>query len=197
VLVVNPGVPARTIAEFTAYARAHPGKLNYASNGNGSAAQLAAAMYESMAGVRMVHVPYKGIAPALTDLLSGEVQLMFGTVVALVPHIQASKLRALAVTSVKRSALLPEVPTLAESGLPDYQAGSWYGVMAPAGTPRPIIERLHATIVKALRQPDVMQRLAAEGAEAIGSTPEEFAAHLKTELARVAAVVRAAGIKIE
>jgi tripartite-type tricarboxylate transporter receptor subunit TctC len=197
VLVVNPGVPARTIAEFTAYARAHPGTLNYASNGNGSAAQLAAAMYESMAGVRMVHVPYKGIAQALTDLLSGEVQLMFGTVVALVPHIQAAKLRALAVTSVKRSALLPEVPTLAESGLPDYQAGSWYGVMAPAGTPRPIIERLHATIVKALRQPDVMQRLAAEGAEAIGSTPEEFAAHLKTELARVAAVVRAAGIKIE
>src|SRR6185295_10877451 len=124
VLVVNPGVPARTIAEFTAYARAHPGTLNYASNGNGSAAQLAAAMYESMAGVRMVHVPYKGIAQALTDLLSGEVQLMFGTVVALVPHIQAAKLRALAVTSVKRSALLPEVPTLAESGLPDYQAGS-------------------------------------------------------------------------
>src|SRR3954465_4193781 len=197
VLVVNPGVPARTLAELTAYARASPGKLNYASNGNGSAAQLAATMYESMAGVRMVHVPYKGIAPALTDLLSGEVQLMFGTVVALVPHIQAGKLRALAVTSVKRSALLPEVPTLAESGLPEYQAGSWYGVMAPAGTPRPIIERLHETIVRALRQPDVVQRLAAEGAEAIGSTPEEFAAHLKADLARVAEVVRAAGIKME
>src|SRR4051812_1347578 len=160
VLVVNPAVPAHSAAEFTAYARAHPGKLNYASNGNGSAAQLAAAMYESMAGVKMVHVPYKGIAPAMTDLLSGEVQLMFGTVVALVPHIQAGKLRALAVTSRSRSALLPDVPSLAESGLPDYEAGSWYGVMAPAGTPREIVERLHGAIVKALKTPGVAQRLA-------------------------------------
>src|SRR6184192_841559 len=194
VLVVNPAVPARTVAEFTAYARANPDKLNYASNGNGSAAQLAAAMYESMANVRMVHVPYKGIAPALTDLLSGEVQLMFGTVVALVPHIQAGKLRALAVTSRKRSALLPDVPSLAESGLPDYEAGSWYGVMAPAGTPREIVERLHGAIARALKQPDVAQRLAAEGAIVISSTPAEFGAHIKAELARVGNVVRAAGI---
>jgi tripartite-type tricarboxylate transporter receptor subunit TctC len=197
VLVVNPAVPARSVAELTAYARANPGKLNYASNGQGSAAQLAAAMYESMAGVKMVHVPYKGIAPALTDLLSGEVQLMFGTVVALVPHIQAGKLRALAVTSRSRSALLPEVPTLAESGLPDYEAGSWYGIMAPAGTPRDVVERLHAAIVKALAQPEVAKRLAAEGAIVIGSTPAAFGAHIKAELARVAAVVRAAGIRIE
>ncbi len=197
VLVVNPAVPARTVAEFTAYARANPGKLNYASNGNGSAAQLAAAMYESMAGVKMVHVPYKGIAPALTDLLSGEVQLMFGTVVALVPHIQAAKLRALAVTSRSRSALLPDVPTLAESGLPEYEAGSWYGVMAPAGTPREVVERLHDAIVRALKTPDVAKRLAAEGAIVIGSTPEEFGAHLRAELARVGKVVRAAGIRIE
>src|SRR3954454_10954480 len=147
VLVVNPSVPARTVAEFTAYARANPGKLNYASNGNGSAAQLAAAMYEWMAGVKMVHVPYKGIAPAMTDLLSGVVQLMFGTIVALVPHIQAGKLRALAVTSVKRSALLPEVPTLAESGLPEYEAGSWYGILAPAGTPPDIIAKLNTVVV--------------------------------------------------
>jgi tripartite-type tricarboxylate transporter receptor subunit TctC len=122
---------------------------------------------------------------------------MFGTIVALVPHIQAGKLRALAVTNRKRSALLPDVPTLAEAGLPDYQSGSWYGVLVPAGTPRPIIDRLHGTIVKALQQPDVAQRLAAEGAEVIGSTPEEFAGHIKAELARVADVVRAAGIKIE
>jgi tripartite-type tricarboxylate transporter receptor subunit TctC len=197
VLVVNPALPARSLAEFTAYARANPGKLNYASNGNGSAAQLAAVLYETMADVRMVHVPYKGIAPAMTDLLSGEVQLMFGTIVALVPHIQARKLRALAVTSKKRSALVPEVPTLAESGLPDYEAGSWYGILAPAGTPREVIDRLHGAIVKALRQPDVSKRLAAEGAEPIGSTPEEFAAHIKAEIARVASVVRAAGIRIE
>jgi len=197
VLVVNPALPARTLAEFTAYARANPGKLNYASNGNGSAAQLAAVLYETMADVRMVHVPYKGIAPAMTDLLSGEVQLMFGTIVALVPHIQARKLRALAVTSKKRSALVPEVPTLAESGLPDYEAGSWYGILAPAGTPREVIDRLHGAIVKALKQPDVSKRLAAEGAEPIGSTPEEFAAHIKAEIARVGSVVRAAGIRIE
>jgi len=197
VLVVNPAVPARTIAQFTAYARANPGKLNYASNGNGSAAQLAAAMYEYMAGVKMVHVPYKGIAPAMTDLMSGEVQLMFGTIVALVPHIQAGKLRPLAVTSRQRSALLPDVPTLAESGLPDYQAGSWYGIMAPAGTPPAVIERLHDAIVKALRQPAVAKRLAAEGAVVIGSTPEEFGTHIKAEVARVGNVVRAAGIHIE
>ena len=197
VLVVNPKVPAQNIAEFTAYARAHPGVLNYASNGNGSAAQLAAAMYEHMAGVKMVHVPYKGIAPAMTDLMGGEVQLMFGTVVALVPHIQAGKLRALAVTGKKRSNLLPEIPTLRESGLPEYEAGSWYGIEAPAGTPRPIIEQLNAVIVKALRQPDVARRLATEGAEVVGSTPEEFGAHLKSELERVGKVVRAAGIQIE
>jgi tripartite-type tricarboxylate transporter receptor subunit TctC len=197
VLVVNPALPARTFAEFGAYARANPGKLNYASNGNGSAAQLAAAMYETMADVRMVHVPYKGIAPAMTDLMSGEVQLMFGTIVALVPHIQAGKLRALAVTSRTRSALLPDIPTIAESGLPDYQAGSWYGILAPAGTPREVIERLHAAIIKALEQPGVSKRLAAEGAEVIGSTPEEFGAHIKAEIARVGSVVRAAGIRIE
>src|SRR3954452_14614667 len=197
VLVVNPSVPAKNVAEFTAYARANPGKLNYASNGNGSAAQLAAAMYESMAGVKMVHVPYKGIAPAITDLLGGEVQLMFGTVVALVPHIQSGRLRALAVTGKKRSALIPDVPTLRESGLPEYEAGSWYGIEAPAGTPRPIIEQLNAVIVKALRQPDVAKRLAAEGAEVVGSTPEEFGAHIKSELARVGKVVRAAGIRAE
>jgi tripartite-type tricarboxylate transporter receptor subunit TctC len=197
VLVINPSVPAKNIAEFTAYARANPGKLNYASNGAGSAAQLAAAMYESMAGVKMVHVPYKGIAPAITDLLGGQVQLMFGTVVALVPHIQAGKLRALAVTSRKRSPLLPEVPTLAESGLPDYQAGSWYGIEAPTGTPRPIIDQLNAVIVKALRQPDVARRLALEGAEVVGSTPEEFGEHIKSEIARVGKVVRAAGIQAE
>ena len=197
VLVVNPGLPARNIAELTAYARAHPGKLNYASNGNGSAAQLAAAMYESMANVRMVHVPYKGIAPALTDLLSGEVQLMFGTIVALVPHIQAGKLRPLAVTSRKRSALLPDVPTLAESGLPDYEAGSWYGILAPAGTPPEVVRRLNAVMVRALQQPDVVKRLAAEGAVAIGSTPEQFGAHIQSEIARVGRVVRAAGIRAD
>jgi tripartite-type tricarboxylate transporter receptor subunit TctC len=135
VLVVHPSLPARTLAEFTALAKASPGRINYASNGNGSSAQLAAVLYESMAGVQMVHVPYKGLAPALGDLLGGEVQAMFSSVVAIVPSIKAGRLRALAVTGRRRAALLPEVPTLDEAGVPGYEAGSWYGILAPAGTP--------------------------------------------------------------
>src|SRR5204863_8196763 len=128
-------------------ARSNPGRLNYASNGNGSSAQLAAVLYETMAGVKMVHVPYKGLAPALNDLLGGEVQLMFNSILGVIPLIQAGRLRALAVTSRKRSTLLPEVPTLAESGLAGYEAGSWYGILAPAGTPPPVVARLHAGFV--------------------------------------------------
>ena len=128
VLVVHPSLPARTLAEFTALAKASPGRISYASNGNGSSAQLAAVLYESMAGVRMVHVPYKGLAPALGDLLAGEVQAMFSSVVAIVPSIKAGRLRALAVTGKRRAALLPEVPTLDESGVPGYEAGSWYEI---------------------------------------------------------------------
>ena len=197
VLVVNPSLQATSVAEFTALAKANPGKLNYASNGNGSSAQLAAVLYESMAGVRMVHVPYKGVAPALVDLMSGEVQLMFGTLVAILPHIKAGRLRALAVTGRSRSALLPEVPTLAESGLPGYEAGSWYGILAPAGTPSAIVARLNAEINNAIRQPEVRERLAAEGAEVIGGTPEEFAVHIRSELARMKKLVREGGLRVE
>jgi len=197
VLVINPSLQATSVAEFTALAKANPGKLNYASNGNGSSAQLAAALYESMAGVRMVHVPYKGVAPALVDLMSGEVQLMFGTLVAILPHIKAGRLRALAVTGRNRSAPLPEVPTLAESGLPGYEAGSWYGILAPAGTPSAIVTRLNAEINAAIRQPEVRERLAAEGAEVIGGTPEEFAVHIRSELARMKKLVREGGLRVE
>jgi tripartite-type tricarboxylate transporter receptor subunit TctC len=197
VLVVNTAVPARTIQEFAALARAQPGKLNYASNGIGSAAQLAAVMYESMAGVQMVHVPYKGLAPALTDLLSGEVQLMFSSMVAIVPHIKAGKLRALALTGKTRSTLLPDVPTIAESGLRGYEAGSWYGLLAPAGTPREIVMKINTETVKALNQAAVREQLAGEGAEAIGGTPEEFAEYIRNELARMGKVIRDARIKME
>src|SRR5262249_11943673 len=143
ILVVHPSVPARTFAEFVAYARKNPGKLNFASNGNGSSAQLAAVMFDSMAGAGMVHVPYKGLAPALTDLLSGQVQLMFSSVVAILPHIKAGKLRALAVTGEKRLASLPDVPTVAESGFPGFEASSWYGILAPARTSPEIGTRLN------------------------------------------------------
>jgi tripartite-type tricarboxylate transporter receptor subunit TctC len=197
VLVVNPSLQATTIAEFTALAKANPGKLNYASNGNGSSAQLAAVLYESMAGVRMMHVPYKGVAAALVDVMSGEVQLMFGTLVAIIPHIRAGRLRALAVTGRQRSPLLPDVPTLAESGLPGYEAGSWYGILAPAGTPGAIVARLNAEINNAIHQPEVRERLAAEGAEVLGGTPGDFASHIKAELSRMKKLVRDGGLKVE
>ena len=197
VLVVNPSLQATSVAEFTALAKANPGKLNYASNGNGSSAQLAAVLYESMAGVRMMHVPYKGVAAALVDVMSGEVQLMFGTLVAIIPHIKAGRLRALAVTGKRRSPLLPDVPTLAESGLPGYEAGSWYGILAPAGTPGAIVARLNAEINNAIRQPEIRERLAAEGAELIGGSPDDFASHIGTELSRMKKLVRDAGIRME
>ena len=197
VLVVHPSLPARTLAEFTALAKASPGRINYASNGNGSSAQLAAVLYESMAGVQMVHVPYKGLAPALGDLLGGEVQAMFSSVVAIVPNIKAGRLRALAVTGKRRAALLPEVPTLDESGVPGYEAGSWYGILAPAGTPQAIVAKLHEAIVHALARPEVRERLVSEGAEVIGSTPQAFAAHITAELARMGKLIRDAGIRME
>ena len=197
VLVVHPSVPAASMGEFTALARKNPGKLNYASNGNGSSAQLAAVLYESMAGVRMVHIPYKGLAPALVDLLAGEVQLMFSSMVAILPHIQAGRLRALAVTSPERSSLLPGIPTLAESGLPGYEAGSWYGLLAPAGTPPAIVERLQEESARALKEPLVRERLAAEGARAIGSTPTEFERYIAGEYSRTGKLLRDAHIKME
>ncbi|HET7765088.1 MAG TPA: tripartite tricarboxylate transporter substrate binding protein [Burkholderiales bacterium] len=197
VLVVHPSVPARDIAEFVAYARRNPGKLNFASNGNGSSSQLAAVMFDSMAGIDMVHVPYKGLSPALTDLLSGQVQLMFSSVVAILPHIKAGKLRGLAVTGTKRLALLPGLPTIAESGFPGYQASSWYGILAPAGTPRDIVARLNAELAKALERPEVRSSLLAEGAEPAGGTPEAFAAHIRAEKERLGRVIREAKISLE
>jgi tripartite-type tricarboxylate transporter receptor subunit TctC len=197
VLVVHPSVPANSVAELTAYARAHPGKLNFASNGNGSSSQLAAVMFDSMAGVEMVHVPYKGLSPALADLLSGQVQLMFSSVVAILPHIKAGKLRGLAVTGAKRLASLPELPTIAESGLPGYEASSWYGILAPAGTPRDIVMKLNAGLAKALEQPEVRNSLLAEGAEPVGGSPEAFAAHIRAEKERLGKLIRDAKIRLE
>ncbi len=197
VLVVNPGVNARTVAELTAIAKASPGKLNYATNGNGSSSHLATLLYESMAGIQMTHVPYKGFAPALTDILGGQVQLMMNSIVALAPQIKAGKVRALAVSSKTRSSVLPDVPTMSEAGVTGYEAGSWYGILVPAGTPRDIVQRLNAEIVRAVKQPDVRERLAAEGADPIGSTPEEFAAHIKIEMARLGKVIREAKLKPE
>ncbi len=185
VVAVNLSQPFKTIQEMTAFAKKNPNRLNYASNGNGSSAHLAAVLYESMAGVEMAHIPYKGLAPAMSDLMSGQVQLMFSSLVAIVPHIKAGKLRALALTGTKRSALLPDVPTLAESGLPGYEAGSWYGLLAPAGTPTEIIQKINQESVKALRQASVREALNKEGADVAGGTPEDFAKHIKVEHGRI------------
>ena len=197
VLVVHPSVPADSIKALVALARSRPGQLNYASNGNGSSSHLAAVMFDSMTGVDMVHVPYKGLSPALTDLLSGRVQLMFSSVVAILPHIKAGKLRGLAVTGSRRLASMPNLPTIAESGLPGYEASSWYGVLAPAGTPREIVARLNAELVKALAQLEVRTSLLAEGAEPIGGSPEQFAAHIRSEMERLGKLIREAKIRLE
>jgi len=197
ILVVHPSVPAQSVQQLVALAKSQPGKLDYASNGNGSSSHLAAVMFSSMAGVDMVHVPYKGLSPALTDLLAGRDQLMFSSVVAILPHVRAGKLRALAVTSRMRMALLPDIPTLAESGVPGYETSSWYGILAPAGTPPQVVRRLHDEIVKVLAQDDVRKALAQEGAEAVGDTPEEFAAFIRAEKERLGAVIRNGKVSLE
>ncbi len=197
VVAVNPKAPYRTLQEMTAYAKANPGRINFASNGNGSSAHIATALYETMAGVDMTHVPYKGLAPAMSDLLAGQVDIMFSSVVAITPQIKAGKLRALAVTGPKRSALLPDVPTVAETGLAGYEAGSWYGLLVPAGTPADIIRRLNAESVKALRGGSVRESLSGEGAEVVGGTPEDFARHIRAEHARVGKMIKDGRLKME
>ncbi len=185
VLAVHPGVPARSIRQLIDYAKKNRGKLNYASNGNGSSSQLAAVMFNTLAGLDMVHVPYKGLAPAMHDLLSGQVQIMFSSSVAIMPSVQAGKLKVLGVTSAKRMPNLPGVPTIAEEGLAGYETGSWYGILAPAATPAEVVNRLNAEINKALQNPEVRAKLTNEGAEPEGGTPKEFADHIRLELRRM------------
>jgi tripartite-type tricarboxylate transporter receptor subunit TctC len=195
ILVVHPAVPAKSVKELVQLAKARPGQLNFASNGTGGSSHLAAELFEMMTGTDMVHVPYKGLSPALTDLLSGQVQLMFSSTVAMLPQVRAGRLRPLAMTSAKRSAAMPEVPTVAESGAPGYETASWYGVLTPARTAKTVIDRLNLEIVKAVQLPDVRERLMGEGAEPVGGSPAEFSAHIKRELARWAQVIKQAKIK--
>jgi tripartite-type tricarboxylate transporter receptor subunit TctC len=197
ILVVNPSIPARNLAEFIAYSKAHPGQLNYSSPGAGSGAHLAGELFKSTAGVDMVHIPFNGIAPAVTAVLGGQVQLMFAGAPAVLQHVQTGKLRALGVASMKRIAAAPDLPTLSESGLAGFDVTSWYSIVAPAGTPPEIIARLQAEIAKALREPDVREKLAAQGAEPIGNSPAEFAAMIKTETAKWSQIVQSARITVE
>lgn len=197
VLVVHPSVAAKSVKELIALAKAKPGQLNYASAGTGTSPHLTFELFKSMAGVDLVHVPYKGTGPAITDLIGGQVQTMITGVVALYPHIKAGKLRALGATSAKRVAALPDVPTIAESGVPGFDVASWFGVFAPAGTPKPIVARLNAEIVKILAVPELRRKLAGQGADPATNTPEQFAAYVKSELARWSKVVKDTGARAD
>ena len=197
VLVVHPSTPARTVKEVIELARSKPGALNFASAGVGSSSHLAGELFRTLAGAEIVHVPYKGAGPAMVDVLSGQVQLYFATMPAAMPHVKSGKLVAIAVTSAKRSPALPELPTIAESGVPGYEASTWYGLLAPAHTPGPVVARLHDATVKVLSEASLREKLADQGFEPIGDTPEEFAAYIKSEIGKWGKVIRDAGIKAE
>jgi len=197
VLVVNPSVPAKSVQELIAYAKANPGRLNFASSGSGTSIHLSGELFKLMAGVQMTHVPYKGSAPALQDLLGGQVQLMFDNLPPSLPQIKAGKLRALAVTTAARAPALPDVPTIAESGLPGFEASSWFGVLAPAGTPPAIVTRLNTEIAAWLATPEAREKMVAVGAVIAGGTPEDFARHIATETAKWAKVVQESGAKVD
>lgn len=197
ILVVNPALPVKTVAELVKYAKAHPGELNFSSPGNGSGAHLAAELFKRMAGIDMVHVPFNGIAPAVTAVLGGQVQLMFAGAPSVLQHVKSGKLTALAVASLQRIAAAPDLPTLAESGFPGFDVTSWYGIVAPAGTSSEIITRLRSEMATALKDPAVKEKLAGLGAEPVGNTPEEFAAMIKSETAKWGKIVKDANITAE
>ncbi|MEO7728499.1 MAG: tripartite tricarboxylate transporter substrate binding protein, partial [Burkholderiales bacterium] len=197
VITVHPSVPAKSIKELIAFAKAHPGQLAFASSGNGSGPHLGMELFKSMAGIDMIHVPYKGAGQAMTDLVSGQVQVFLNNFLAGMAMIRSGKLRALAVTSGKRSAVAPELPTVAESGMPGYVVTGWYGLFVPAATPAPVVATLHAGTVKALRSKEVSERLSGEAAEIVGSTPQQFAEFLKAEITKWAGVIRKAKVRVE
>jgi tripartite-type tricarboxylate transporter receptor subunit TctC len=197
ILVVYPGVPVKSVSELIAYARARPGELNYGSSGNGGSNHLAGELFRSLARVNIVHVPYKGLPQAVTDLLAGRVQMIFGSPASTLPHTRDNKLRMLAVTTPRRSPALPDLPTIAEAGLPGYEFTSWIGVLAPARTEMAVVQKLQREISAIVHTPEVKQRFAADATESVGSTPEAFGTFLKEEIARWTRVAREAKINVE
>lgn len=194
-LVVGKTVPAKTLPELLALAKAKPNSLNYASSGAGSMPHLAGELLKQYGKVEMAHVPYRGAAPAVTDLLAGQVDLMFMDIAVLLPHVRAGTIKAVAIGSAKRSDSLPDLPTTAEVGLPQVVADNWYGIVAPPKTPQPIVDKLHAALVASLTSPEVKEKLALQGAVVVGNTPDEFAAYIRSEIDKWAEVVKAAGVK--
>jgi tripartite-type tricarboxylate transporter receptor subunit TctC len=194
-LVVHPSIPARSVKELVALAKARPNELIYGSAGNGTASHLAGELLNLMGGTRMTHVPYKGLTPAHTEIIGGQLSLMFDGIVTGLPAVKAGRLRALAVTTLKRWQGTPDIPTMSEAGLTGFEVNSWYGLLAPAGTPKEIVQRLNTEVARALREPDARERLYSIGAEPMSNTPEEFAAYINTEMVKWAKVVKAAGIR--
>jgi tripartite-type tricarboxylate transporter receptor subunit TctC len=198
VLVINPSVPVNSVQELIAYAKANPGKLNFASSGSGTSIHLSGELFKTMTGVSMAHIPYKGSAPALVDLTGGQVQLMFDNLPSALALIKAGKLKALAVTSTQRASVLPDVPTVAESGLPGFEASSWFGLLAPAGTPKDVIIKINGEVAKWLATPEAKEKLASQGAiVAAGLTPDDFARHIAAETTKWSKVVKDSGAKVE
>ncbi|MGH8617205.1 MAG: Bug family tripartite tricarboxylate transporter substrate binding protein [Burkholderiales bacterium] len=196
-LTVHPSLPARNVKELIALAKARPGQMTYASSGNGSGAHLCSVLLDQMAGIRTVHIPYKGGGPALVDLLAGQVQVLFATPVASTQHIQSGRIRALAVSTAKRTVGLPDLPTVAEAGVPGYDSGVWYGVLAPAGTPREIVMKLNGELNRVLNQPDYRNLLVQNGIDPVGGPPEELGKFIKSELVKWAKVVKDAGVTVD
>jgi tripartite-type tricarboxylate transporter receptor subunit TctC len=193
----NPSVPVKSIKELVAYAKANPGKLNFGSSGTGGLQHFAGEMFNHMAGVRMIHVPYKGTAAVIPAMLAGDVQVGFGTLFGVRPHLPSGRLRALAVTTGKRTPAAPELPTVMEAGVPGYEVDQWYGVLTSSKVPAPIVRKLNAAINEALRSPDVVKRFAADGSTPRGSTPEQFAAHIKSEIAKWSKLVKEAKLELQ
>ena len=196
-LVANPGKPYKTVKELIAYAKANPGKVTFGSSGNGSSIHLSGGLFNTMAGVDMIHVPYKGSAPAVTDLIGGQIDIMFDNMPSAIQHVRSGRLRPLAVTTAKRSPELPEVPTVAEAGVPGYEATSWFGMFAPAATPAPVLATLNAALLKVLSQPDVKKKIAEQGGEPHAETPEQFATFIRAEAAKWSKVVKESGASVD
>jgi tripartite-type tricarboxylate transporter receptor subunit TctC len=196
-LITHPSVPAKTVKELIALAKAEPGKLNYASAGNGTGNHLAMEVFKSMAGVNITHVPYKGAPQAIIDLMSGSINLMFNSIPPVIQHIKAGRLRVLGISSAKRSPQLPDVPSVAEAGVPGYDVINWFGLLVPVATPKPIIAKLHEAIVKVLATPEVKSQLETQGYDPVGNTPAEFGKFIREESDRYAKVVKASGAKVD
>lgn len=196
IVSVHPSVPVNSLAELVTLAKATPGKLSYASSGNGTSTHLAAEMFKATAGIDMVHVPYKGSAPAVADVIAGQVPVLVDSVASSAAQVKAGKLKALATTSPRRLTVLPELPTVAEAGYPGFQSTAWVGLLAPAGTPKAIIDQINAAVLKVMALPETRERMAGFGAEITTSSPEEFAAHIRSEMAKLGKVVRDANIKV-